>query len=152
MMIKDKRTKAPKKIEKKPQKIKPSKKLKEMKLIVIEDEESLGRVLKDKLEKEGYEVIVASDGEAGLEAIKKENPDLVLLDLILPKKTGFEVLEALKNDPEGKRFPVIVLSNLGEDDNIKKAFDLGAIDYFVKTQHPINEIIEKVKGQLAKGI
>ncbi len=123
-----------------------------IKLIIIEDEESLGRVLKDKLEAEGYDVTVARDGEAGVIAVKKDIPNLVLLDLILPKKTGFEVLEELKSDPEAKHVPVIVLSNLGEDENIKKAFELGAVDYFVKTQHPINEIIEKVKEQVSKGI
>lgn len=123
-----------------------------MKILIIEDEEALSSVLKEKFEAEGYFVSVAKNGEDGLTTTDKVMPDIILLDLILPKLNGFQVLEALKADPDKKSIPVVVLSNLGEDDSIKRAILLGAADYFVKTQHPIKEIVEKVKFQLSRGI
>jgi DNA-binding response OmpR family regulator len=123
-----------------------------MKILIIEDEEALALVLKEKFEVEGYSVSVAKNGEEGIDETRKWTPDIILLDLILPKKNGFEVLEILKGDPELRPIPVVVLSNLGEDENIKKAIYLGAADYFVKSQHPIKEVVEKVKFQLSKGI
>ncbi len=123
-----------------------------MKILIIEDEEALSSVLKEKFEAEGYFVSVAKNGEDGLMTTDKVMPDIILLDLILPKLNGFQVLEALKADPDKKSIPVVVLSNLGEDDSIKRAILLGAADYFVKTQHPIKEIVEKVKFQLSRGI
>ena len=123
-----------------------------MKILIIEDEEALSSVLKEKFEAEGYFVSIAKNGEDGLTTTDKVMPDIILLDLILPKLNGFQVLEALKADPDKKSIPVVVLSNLGEDDSIKRAILLGAADYFVKTQHPIKEIVEKVKFQLSRGI
>lgn len=115
------------------------------KILIAEDEEILLNVLKDRFEAEDWEVSTAKDGEEAIEAIKKHNFDLVLLDLLMPKKDGFEVLKEIKGDPEFKNLPIIVLSNLGSDDDIKKALSLGANDYFVKTQHPMSEVIEKSK-------
>ncbi|HEX8994102.1 MAG TPA: response regulator [Candidatus Paceibacterota bacterium] len=114
-------------------------------ILVVEDEEFLGRVLVDNLATEGFEVRVATDGEQALEEIKKESPALILLDLLLPKKDGFTVLEKVKGNTDLKMIPVIVLSNLGGDEDIKRALSLGADDYFVKSQHPIVEVVEKVK-------
>lgn len=119
-------------------------KVKFMKILIVEDEESLAFVLKEKLEKEKFEIQIAKDGEVAMSLARSFRPEMILLDLILPKKDGFLVLKELKADPELRVIPVIVLSNLGEDENIKKAFALGAKDYFVKSQHPINEIIEKI--------
>ena len=116
-----------------------------MKILIVEDEESLAFVLKEKLDKSGFETKVAKDGEVALTLARAFKPELVLLDLVLPKKDGFSVLRELKADPELGPVPIIVLSNLGEDENIKKAFALGAKDYFVKSQHPINEIVEKIE-------
>ncbi|MBI2099387.1 response regulator [Candidatus Uhrbacteria bacterium] len=116
-----------------------------MKLLIVEDEEVLARVLKEKFERENFEVDVASDGEEAMTNISKFVPDVVLLDLILPKKHGLEVLADLKADEEFKKIPVIVLTNLDTDEDIKKALALGADDYFVKVQHPIDEVVEKVK-------
>lgn len=121
-----------------------------MKLIIAEDEEILREVLKEKFERAEFKVLTARDGEEALELIKKSNPDAVLLDLILPKKTGLSVLEEAKKHPGIKTIPIIVLSNLGEDENIKQALSLGAADYLVKTQHPIKEIVEKVKNHVLK--
>ena len=119
-----------------------------MKILVVEDEDILSSVLKEKLERAGDTVKVASDGEAGLAAIKTFKPDLVVLDLLLPKKNGFEVLEALRADNTIPDVPVVVVSNLGEDSDIKRALQLGAVDYFVKVEHPLNEIVEKIKNIL----
>jgi len=119
-----------------------------MKVLIIEDEEALRKVLEEKMEHAGFEVFGAKDGVEGSDMAKSKNPDIVLLDLILPKRSGFDVLGMLKGDPELKDIPVIVLSNLAEDENLKKALQMGAEDYFVKSQHPINEVVEKVKNRL----
>jgi len=121
-----------------------------MKILVVEDEEVLAKVLKEKLEKSGYDVTVAVDGDAALSLTKRKSPDAIILDLLLPKRNGFEVLEVLKADQELKMIPVVVVSNLGEDGDIKRALSLGAADYYVKSEHPINEIIEKVKNVLVQ--
>ena len=117
-------------------------------LLIIEDEEFLVQALKDSFEQEGYEVDVALDGDEGMAHIAKTRPDLILLDLLMPKKDGFYVLEQVKKNPDLKMIPIIVLSNLGGDEEIKKALSLGADDYFVKSQHAIQEILEKVKDYL----
>ncbi len=120
-----------------------------MKIVIVEDEEILIKVLKEKFEKEGFKVSLAADGVEAMSVIKKVKPEAVLLDLVLPKKDGFEVLEELKSNGDLKMIPVIILSNLGQDEEIKRALQLGAVDYLVKTQHPINEVVEKVKAILA---
>ncbi len=115
------------------------------KILIAEDEEILLNVLKDRFVVEGWKVTTAKDGVEATAAISKSKFDLVLLDLLMPKKDGFEVLKEVKSNPELKSLPIIVLSNLGGDDDIKKALVLGANDYFVKTQHPMSEIVEKAK-------
>lgn len=117
-------------------------------ILVVEDEEFLVRALKDNLESEGYTVAVAMDGEAAFTELAKKMPDLILLDLLLPKKNGFDVLKEIRENLEWKLVPVIILSNLGEDSEIKRALELGANDYFVKSQHPIQEVIDKVREYL----
>lgn len=79
---------------------------------------------------------------------ESSTPDVIVLDLLLPKKNGFEVLEALKKNETLKMIPVIVVSNLGEDSDIKRSLSLGAADYYVKSEHPINEIVEKIQNVL----
>ncbi len=115
------------------------------KILIAEDEDILLNVLKDRFEVESWEVSTAHNGVEAMEAINRSPFDLVLLDLLMPKKDGFEVLEEVRANPELKNLPIIVLSNLGGDDDIKKALALGANDYFVKTQHPMSEIVEKAK-------
>ncbi len=119
-----------------------------MKVLIVEDEEALRKVLQEKLQRSGFETFAAKDGAEGWDMAKEKNPDIILLDLVLPKRTGFEVLGMLKQDPELKNIPVFVLSNLAEDENLKKALQMGAEDYFVKAQHPINEVVEKVQNRL----
>ena len=117
-------------------------------ILIVEDEEFLLRALKDNLEGEGYKIGIASDGDEAIKQIEEKKPDLILLDILMPKRDGFFVLEAIKSNPKWKLIPVIILSNLGDDDDIKKALGTGANDYFVKTQHPIEEVVEKVKEYL----
>ena len=117
-------------------------------ILIVEDEEFLVRALKDNLEAESCSVGAAMNGEEAMEHVRKKKPDLILLDLLMPKKDGFYVLEEVKKNPEWKLIPVLVLSNLGGDAEIKKALAMGADDYFVKSQHPIEEVIEKVKEYL----
>lgn len=119
------------------------------KILVVEDEKFLMRVLKDNLEAEGCAVDTAMNGDEAMERVRKSTPDLVLLDLLLPKRDGFFVLEEIRKNQEWKTMPVIILSNLGGDADIKRALDLGADDYFVKSQHPIEEVVGKVREYLA---
>lgn len=117
-------------------------------ILIVEDEEFLVRALKDNLESEGYKIKVAANGEEAIKGIRKDRPVLVLLDLLMPRMDGFKVLEELKKNPEWRLIPIIVLSNLGGDADIKRALELGADDYFVKSQHPIEEVVEKVREYL----
>lgn len=117
-------------------------------VLVVEDEDFLVRALKDNLVSEGHSVSVATDGEMAFEELKKKKPSLILLDLLLPKKNGFDVLRDIRSNPEWQQIPVVILSNLGEDSEIKRALELGANDYFVKSQHPIQEVMEKVREYL----
>lgn len=118
------------------------------KIVIVEDEEALARVLKEKFEGEEFKVELAMDGKVALSVIQKMRPDLVLLDLMLPKRDGIDVLKDIKADRDFENLPVIVLSNLDGDEDIKQAISLGAKDYFVKSQHPIKEVVEKVKDFL----
>ncbi len=120
------------------------------KVLIVEDEPILLRALNVELLSQGFEVISAKDGEAALKLIKEENPQLILLDLIMPKKNGFEVLKEIKNDDQTKRIPVIVLTNLGQEKDKKEVFDLGAEDYFVKASTDLNELSKKIEKILNK--
>jgi len=115
------------------------------KVLFVEDEEMLQKTLGDVLSKEGYKVISALTGDQGLRLAKKEKPDLILLDLILPKLSGLEVLAELKKKPETKKIPVIVLTQIDNPFEIGKALELGANAYLVKVSYDFKEIIEKIK-------
>ncbi len=114
-------------------------------ILFVEDEATLQKTLGELLTNEGYEVISALDGEIGLRLAKDKKPDLILLDLILPKFHGLEVLEKLKKDEEIKNIPVIVLTNLEDMENVEKALELGATTYLVKVNYTPKEILEKIK-------
>jgi len=120
------------------------------KILFIEDESALQKTLSDYLKKEGYEVISALDGESGLRLAQTQKPDLILLDLILPKMDGFEVLRKLMENPETKEIPVIILTNLERMEDIGRALELGAKTYLVKANYTLKEVTEKVKKALAK--
>lgn len=116
------------------------------KILIVEDDQPLARALELKLGNEGFQIKVASDGEAALDVLSKEKFDLMLLDLILPKKDGFTVLAELK--AKNSTMPVVVLSNLGQEDDSRKARELGAINYFIKSDTSISSIIEYIKQNL----
>ena len=118
------------------------------KILFIEDESALQDTLGGVLRKEGYNVISALDGEIGLKLAKEENPDLILLDLILPKMDGFEVLKELNKGEGTKDIPVIILTNLERTQDISKALELGAKTYLVKANYTLKEVVEKVKKAL----
>jgi DNA-binding response OmpR family regulator len=114
-------------------------------ILIVEDDKFLRELISQKLVKEGYNISQAIDGEEGLKKIKEEKPDLVLLDLILPGIDGFEVLARIKEEQEVVKIPVIILSNLGQKEDVEKGLQLGAVDYLVKAHFTPGEIIEKIK-------
>ena len=115
------------------------------KILFIEDESALQKTFGDILKQGGYEIISALDGEIGFNLAKAKKPDLILLDLVLPRMHGFEVLKKLKEEPETKEIPVIVLTNLEKMEDVEQAVKLGATAYLVKTQYTIEELMEKIK-------
>ena len=120
------------------------------KILLIEDEEILINLLQRKLTVEGYEISVGRDGKEGLEKMKEVKPDLVLLDIIMPKMGGFEVMEEMQKDRELKKIPVIIISNSGQPVEIDKAQTLGAKDWLIKTEFDPQEVIDKIKKQIGK--
>ena len=117
-------------------------------ILVIEDDKFLRELISKKLTKEGYTTLEAIDGEDGFKKIKAEKPDMILLDLILPGIDGFEVLSKMKSDPALLPIPVIILSNLGQKEDVERGLKLGAIDYMIKAHFTPGEIIEKVRANL----
>lgn len=120
------------------------------KILIIEDDEFLLRMYTAKLTLEGYRVISAVDGDKGIRSAIKHNPDLILLDLILPKKDGFEVLKELKAKSETKNIPVLVLTNLGQKQDIDRCFALGVTDYLIKAHFIPSEVVVKINRILEK--
>ena len=117
-------------------------------ILIIEDDRFLRELIAKKLTKESYAVSEAVDGEDGIKKIKTEKPDLILLDLILPGIDGFEVLSQMKEDQGIASIPVIILSNLGQKEDVEKGLKLGAADYLIKAHFTPGEIIEKIKAVL----
>ena len=120
------------------------------KVLVVEDDQVMAGLLTDKLAKKEMDVSYAVDGESCFKEIGKSVPDIILLDLILPGTSGFDVLQKIKNDGRTKNIPVIILSNLGSRDEIKKGLDMGADAYLIKANILIDEIIAKIQEVLQK--
>jgi len=120
------------------------------KILLIEDEEIMVNLLQKKLTQEGYEISVARDGEEGLKLIREAVPDLVLLDIIMPKKGGFEVMEVMQKDKNLKNIPVIIISNSGQPVELDRAKELGAKDWLIKTDFDPQEVLDKVVKQIGK--
>ena len=120
------------------------------KILMIEDDRFLRKIYRDKLTRAGFEFLEATNGEEGLNKVIAEKPDLVLLDLILPRRNGFDVLIEIKRNRNTQNIPVIILSNLGQESDIKRGISLGAQDYLVKTDISLSEVVEKVKEWLVK--
>lgn len=123
--------------------------MKKIRILIIEDDKFLIKLYNDKLTRAGFDVSMAISGEEGLAKVENEKPDIVLLDVILPQKNGFDILSELKLNPDTKNIPVIILTNLGQESDIKTGLELGAADYLVKTDFSINKLPEKVKTVLA---
>ena len=123
---------------------------KKIKIFIGEDDKFISRAYQDGLKRAGFEVFTGFDGSEVLKNIKENKPDLILLDLIMPIKNGFEVLGEMKMDSGLRKIPVVVLSNLGQDSDIERARELGAKDYLIKSNYSMKEIIEKVREYLIK--
>lgn len=117
-------------------------------VVIVEDEKMLADMYTTKFTMEGFDAQKANDGQAGFDLVKQVKPDVVLLDIIMPKIDGFGVLKMIKDDATLKDTPVILLTNLGQEEDIKKGKQLGAADYFVKANHTPAEVVVKVKQVL----
>ena len=119
-------------------------------VLLVEDDPFLSSILQLKLDKENFKTIRAADGEEALNLLTEQEikPDAVLLDLILPKKNGFEVLETIRQDPTLEKLPVIIISNLGQPSDIERGKSLGVIDYFVKAKLSVDELVDKIKEEI----
>lgn len=123
---------------------------KNIKILVIEDDTMLNKIYQMKLGILGYQVAGAYDGEEGLKKIETEKPNIVLLDLMLPKKNGYEVLETVKQNLELSRIPIVLLSNLGQEEDVKRGLALGATDFLVKSNVKLETVINRIESILQK--
>lgn len=119
------------------------------KIMVVEDDRFLSSLIKARLEKDGFAVTQAFDGEEAIQMLKQDKPNLIILDLIMPKVMGFEVLQTISITPGFENVPVVILSNLAQDSDIEKARQLGAKEYFVKVKISIDDLIGKIKALMA---
>ncbi len=117
-------------------------------ILIVEDDRFLSTLIKARLEKDGFKTIQVFDGEEARQLLKKERPDLIILDLIMPRVPGFELLEMISLDPGLNKTPVFILTNLAQESDIKKAKQFGAVDYFVKVRVSIEELATRVKAIL----
>ncbi len=120
------------------------------KILLVEDDPFLSFLLKNRLQKEQFEILLAKDGEEAINILKSEKPDLILLDIILPKKSGFEVMEEIRQNPEIENVSIIIISNLGQPEDVTRGQELGAIEYFVKAKTSIDDLILKIKDFLTQ--
>jgi len=123
---------------------------KDTKILLIEDDPRLIDIYLTKFEHEGYNYKHAGDGEAGILEAKAFRPDIILSDIILPKKDGFAVLKSLKEDSETKDIPVILLTNLGQEDDVKKGMELGAVNYLIKTNCTPAQVVDEIQKVLGE--
>ncbi len=120
------------------------------KILLIEDDPFLGEMYTDKFAQSGFKIDVATDGKEGMNKIKKSRPDLILLDVVLPKMDGFEILKELKKDSKLEKIPVVLLTNLGQKNEIEKGMSLGAEEYIIKAHFTPTAVVVKVKEVLDK--
>ncbi|MEK7625423.1 MAG: response regulator [Patescibacteria group bacterium] len=121
---------------------------KSVQVLLVEDDVFLASIYQKKFEMEGFKIVAVDNGDKVLPEAKKKKPDIILLDILLPKRDGFSVLALLKADAELKDIPVIMLTNLGQKDDVDKALAAGAVDYLIKAHFKPSEIVEKVKKTL----
>lgn len=120
-----------------------------MKILIAEDDKFLANAYRLKLERLGHQVTIAVDGNDTLVEIEKNIPEIIILDLIMPNKDGFSTLEEIKVNPNYKNIPVLVASNLGQDEDIKRAKDLGAVDYVIKSNISLDDLVKKLEQHVA---
>ncbi|MDZ4064845.1 MAG: response regulator [Coriobacteriia bacterium] len=114
-------------------------------ILVVEDTELLRRIYTDKLAQDGYTVLSAADGLEALTQLRTNSVDLILLDLIMPRMSGLEALEAIKADPRTRDIPVLILSNLGQESDVERGISMGALDYLVKNEAKPADVAEKIR-------
>ncbi len=117
-------------------------------VLLVEDDVFLANIYTTKFEMEGFKISHSDNGQKGLEDAKKKKPDIILLDILLPKMDGFAVLEEIQKDETLKSIPVILLTNLGQKDDVEKGLEMGAKDYLIKAHFKPSEVVEKVKNVL----
>lgn len=123
-----------------------------IKVLVVEDEHMIAEMYATKFEMDGFDIYKAFDGSEGLDKAEEIRPDIILLDVIMPKLDGFAVLKKLRSEERFKKTPIVLLTNLGQDDDIKKGKELGADDYFVKADHTPADVVAKVREVLARKV
>lgn len=119
------------------------------KILIIEDDPLMSRLYQKAFTFEGYQVVTAFDGEEGWEKMKQENPNLILLDIMMPKMNGLQFLEKMKKDPDYKKIPVVCLTNLADQHDAEKALLLGAVKYIVKSEYEPKQTVNMIKEILA---
>lgn len=120
------------------------------KILIIEDEKSLVKLISEAINHEKFKVVLAIDADEGMSKVISEKPDLIILDILLPGKNGFEFLKDIKTRKGMEKIPVIILSNLGQEEEIRMSLELGAIDYLVKSDFTIDEVIAKIIKAIEK--
>jgi len=125
--------------------------MKSKKILIVEDEAALLYALKARLTVDGFSISTVDSGEKALEALKKEKPDLIVLDIILPKMDGYDFLKKIKKEKKYKDIPVVIMSNLNKKENIEKGLKLGAKDYLIKTEFKLDDFIKKIKTVIKNG-
>lgn len=123
---------------------------KKRKILLIDDDIFFRKLCRDQLIKAGFDFLEATTGVEGLHKIETDNPDLILLDLMLPMKSGFEILKKIKSDSALKNIPVVIISNLSQESDIKEGMSLGAQGYFVKGESRLSEVAETIKEKFLK--
>lgn len=126
------------------------KKIEKRKILIVEDDVFFRELLLKKFQKENFDVFIAKDGKEGFTYLESNNPDIIVLDLILPDLNGYEILSMLKREKKTKGVPVVVLSNLGQQEEMEKAMSLGAAEFLIKVNFTLEEIVEKVKQVLGR--
>lgn len=121
-----------------------------IKILIVEDERTLLEMYKIKFENENFEVFLADNGETGIEIAKNDKPDLIMLDIMMPKMDGFAALKELKDDAKTKKIPVIMLTNLGQEEDLEKGKKFGAADYIIKANSTPAQVVDKVRKVLKK--
>lgn len=119
------------------------------KILIIEDDRYISKMYQLKLSLDGFDVQVADNGRIGVDKVKEFKPDIILTDILMPEMDGFEVIKMVKADEDSKTIPILIMSNLGQEDHIQKGLELGALGYIVKSQYTPSKVVDKIKEILA---